>query len=78
MDWRAHIHSDPGILGGKPVVRGTRISVELILEWFAAGWREADLLAEYPRLTPEALRAVFAFSRTLVAEQLYSLPSKAA
>ena len=62
MDWREHIHSDPAILSGKPVVKGTRLSVEVLLELYAAGWTEEQVLEGYPNLTPESLRAVFAFA----------------
>ena len=59
MDWREYIHADPEILVGKPVVKGTRLSVEFILGLFAAGWTEDEVLANYPTLTQESLRAVF-------------------
>jgi uncharacterized protein (DUF433 family) len=62
MNWREYIHSDPEILLGKPVVRGTRLSVDFVLSLFAAGWSHEQVFESYPRLTPEALRAVFAFS----------------
>jgi uncharacterized protein (DUF433 family) len=62
MKWRGYIHSDPEILSGKPVVKGTRLSVEFILSLFAAGWTERQILENYPTLTREALRAVFAFA----------------
>jgi|GEM_PF-153538 len=62
MDWREHIHSDPEILRGKPVVKGTRLSVDFILGLFAAGWTEKQVLENYPLLTPEKLRAVLAFA----------------
>lgn len=62
MDWREHIHSDPAILSGKPVVKGTRLSVEFLLGLFAAGWTEEQVLKGYPNLTRESLRAVFAFA----------------
>ena len=62
MDWREYIHADPKILVGKPVVKGTRLSVEFILGLFAAGWTEEMVLENYPTLTPEAIRAVFAFA----------------
>jgi uncharacterized protein (DUF433 family) len=58
MDWWQVIHSDPEILNGKPVVKGTRLSVEFLLGLFAAGWTEQQVLENYPTLTPEALRAV--------------------
>ncbi len=44
------------------MVKGTRLSVEFLLELFAAGWTEQQVLDNYPTLTPEALRAVFAFT----------------
>jgi uncharacterized protein (DUF433 family) len=78
MTWRDHIETDPKVMGGKPVIRGTRIPIEILLEWLAAGWSEAELFENYPRLTPEALKAVFAFAREIVAEQLYTVVPKAA
>ncbi|MDT7896895.1 MAG: DUF433 domain-containing protein [Armatimonadota bacterium] len=72
MDWRQYIHSDPEVLQGKPVVKGTRLSVSFILQLFAVGWSVEQVLENYPTLTPEALRAVFAFAAECVDEvQLY-------
>ena len=48
-----HIVSDPEILGGKPIVKGTRISVEMILEWVASGATRDDILKSYPHLTAQ-------------------------
>jgi uncharacterized protein (DUF433 family) len=62
MDWREHIHSDPEILSGKPVVKGTRLSVDFLLELFANGWSEEQVFEGYPNLTRDSLRAVFAFA----------------
>ncbi len=62
MDWRQHIHSDPEILSGKPVVKGTRLSVDFLLELLAAGWSGEQLLDSYPNLSRDSLRAVFAFA----------------
>jgi uncharacterized protein (DUF433 family) len=62
MNWREHIHSDPEILAGKPVVRGTRLGAGFVLELFASGWTHGQVLDSYPQLTPEALRAVIAFA----------------
>ncbi len=58
MDWREHIHSNPDILAGKPVVRGTRLSVEFLLRLFAEGWTEEQVLASYPQLTRGVLKAI--------------------
>ena len=62
MDWREHIHSDPEILSGKPVVKGTRLTVDFLLELLAAGWSGEQLLDSYPNLSRDSLRAVFAFA----------------
>ena len=62
MKWRHHIHSDPSILAGKPVVRGTRLSVEFLLGLMADGWTERQILENYPQLSVETLRATFAFA----------------
>jgi uncharacterized protein (DUF433 family) len=60
MDWQAQITTDPNIQAGKPVVRGTRLAVDFALGLFAAGWSEAQILENYPSLTQESLRAIFA------------------
>ena len=62
INWRDHIHSNEGILLGKPVIKGTRISVEFILERLANGWTEPQLFDNYPRLTKDDLQAVFAYT----------------
>jgi len=49
----SRIVSNPGILGGKPCIKGTRISVEFILELFASGASQDDIIKAYPHLTPE-------------------------
>ncbi len=61
MDWKDHIVSDKEVLLGKPVIKGTRISVEHIVGLLAQGWTEKDILENYPRLTQESLQAVFAY-----------------
>ena len=70
MGWQEQIHSDPKILGGKPVVKGTRLSVEFILELFAAGWTEDQVFEGYPHLTKDALSAVFVFAADTTREDL--------
>jgi uncharacterized protein (DUF433 family) len=62
LDWHERIHCDPAILVGKPVVRGTRLSIEFILDLLAAGWSEAKILENYPRLSSDDLRAVFSYA----------------
>jgi len=58
LDWRKYIHSDNDILLGKPVIKGTRISVEHILSLYSMGWTEVMILENYPTLTKESLRSV--------------------
>jgi uncharacterized protein (DUF433 family) len=60
---------DSKILTGKPVVRGTRISVELVVELLAAGWTHAQILASYPHLTEEDIRSCLAYARDLLREE---------
>ena len=61
MNWREHIQTDPAVLLGKPVIKGTRLAVDFIIERLANGWTENQLLENYPRLTREDLNAVFAY-----------------
>lgn len=66
------ICSDPSVMMGKPVVVGTRITVELILEKLAAGETIEEILNAHPRLTDEAIRAALAFaSEALRADVVY-------
>lgn len=62
MNWEEKITSDPEIMVGKPVVRGTRLTVEFILDRFADGWTEKMILENYPNLTHDDLRAIFAYA----------------
>jgi uncharacterized protein (DUF433 family) len=79
MNWRTYIHTDPDILRGKPVVKGTRLSVEFILRLLAAGWSEQTILENYPTLTPTALQAIFAFVAECLGEEThYTLPLETA
>lgn len=56
------INSDPSVMMGKPVISGTRITVELILEKLAAGETVEQIIEAHPRLTEEAVRAALAFA----------------
>ncbi|MGC9972533.1 MAG: DUF433 domain-containing protein [Bryobacteraceae bacterium] len=68
------ITSDPKIMMGKPVVAGTRITVELVLEKLAAGESIEQILSEHPRLTAEGIRAAIAFAaEALRADVVYPL-----
>ncbi len=75
MLWKDFIHTDPKILLGKPVVKGTRLSVDFILGLFAEGWTEQQVLENYPVLTNMSLRAVFAFAAECLQEEMFAVVS---
>lgn len=60
---------DPNVLLGKPVVRGTRISVEMIVDLLAAGWTHAQILSNYPHLTEDDIRACLTYAGMLLREE---------
>ncbi len=74
MVWPERIVLDPATLDGKPLVKGTRLAVEFILDLLAQGWSEADILANYPGLTTEDVHACLAYACALLrAEKAYPL-----
>ena len=75
MAWPDRIVIDSKILAGKPVIRGTRLAVEFILDLMAAGQSEADVLANYPGLTRDDILACLAYASHLAHEhRAYPLP----
>lgn len=62
MEWKNRIEVNPDVLVGKPVIKGTRISVELILDLLANGWSMEDILSSYPHLMREDVLAAIAFA----------------
>jgi uncharacterized protein (DUF433 family) len=78
MEWQEYIASDKDILLGKPVIKGTRISIELILELLSAGWSEEMIFQSYPSLQSIHLQAVFAYLRDCIQHELFfPLPKSA-
>jgi uncharacterized protein (DUF433 family) len=71
LGWQDYIVSDKQVLLGKPTIKGTRISVELVLELFSSGWTEKQFLESYPAVTTESLRAVFAYLNECIQQELY-------
>lgn len=71
MNWRDRIVSDPEVLLGKPVVKGTRLSVELILGWLAQGWTPEMLIDAYPQLSRDDILAALAFAADVMREESY-------
>lgn len=69
MDWEDRIVTDPAVLVGKPVIAGTRLAVEFMLELLAAGWTHEQILANYPGITSEDIRACLAYARQALQEE---------
>ena len=64
-DWQQRIICVPKILAGKPTVKGTRISVELILGWVSSGWTTEQVPESYPNITRDDVLAAFAYAQEL-------------
>jgi uncharacterized protein (DUF433 family) len=62
VDYRAIITIDPGKRGGKPCIRGLRITVYDVLEYLASGMSEAEIISDFPDLTSDDIRACLAFA----------------
>lgn len=77
-DWKDRIVFDPDILVGKPTVRGTRISVELILDRLSDGWTMEDILSSYPTLAREDVLAALSFATELFKEETFVAINKVA
>lgn len=74
MDWRDRIIVDPRILVGKPIVKGTRIAVAMVVDLLAAGWTPQQILDSYPTLSDADLRSCLAYASELLhSEQVYPL-----
>jgi len=74
-DWKEMITADPEVMLGKPVIAGTRLTVEFIVERLADGWTEDELVQNYPGLTREQIHACLAYAAEMLSEvQMYSLP----
>ena len=74
MDWQQRIEMKKDVLCGKPVVKGTRLSVEHLVGLLAQGWPEADVIDAYPGITREDLLACLKYAAEAVAnEQLFPL-----
>jgi uncharacterized protein (DUF433 family) len=74
-DWRERITVDPKVLSGKPVIKGTRIAVELILELLANSWTVEDILKNYPQLKREDIAAALKYAAEILKEEkAYTLP----
>jgi len=74
MGWQERIVVDPEVLTGKPLIKGTRLSVEFIVDLLAQGWTEEDLLRNYPGLAHEDIQACLLYARDLLqSERVYQV-----
>jgi uncharacterized protein (DUF433 family) len=76
MEWKQYITADEAVLTGKPVIAGTRLSVEFILELIAEGWSEVEILRNYPGVTHEQILACVAYAKDRLSEEsVFALPA---
>jgi uncharacterized protein (DUF433 family) len=74
MDWRNRIAAHPDVLVGKPVIKGTRISVELVMDLLVAGYTSEQILEQYDHLTREDIQACLAYAKEILqTERVYAL-----
>lgn len=72
MNWEDRITVDPDVLVGKPIIKGTRISVEFVVDLLARGWTVEQVLEEYDHLCQADIQACLAYaSETLKSERVY-------
>ncbi|WP_456487385.1 DUF433 domain-containing protein [Candidatus Alkanophaga liquidiphilum] len=70
------IEIDPEVCGGKPVIKGTRITVEFILELLANGWRDEEILENYPQLSKEDVLEAISYAADVLKEERVYLPPR--
>jgi uncharacterized protein (DUF433 family) len=76
MNWQDRITVDPNILVGKPVIKGTRIAVELVIDLLARGWTKEQVIQQYDHITTEDIQACLCYaSETLKSEKVYLVPT---
>lgn len=74
--WQDRIVVDPEVLVGKPVIKGTRLSVELVIDLLGQGWSEDDVLRSYPKLTAEDIHACLEYASAVMhSEKVYPIPT---
>ena len=75
MRWQDRIVIDPNVLVGKPVIKGTRIAVELVVDLLARGWSREQVIQQYDHVTAEDIQACLAYaSEVLKSEKVYLVP----
>ena len=72
MGWQGRIIVDPQILVGKPVIKGTRLAVEFIVDLLAQGWSDDEILRNYPGITQDDIRACLSYASDILrAEKIF-------
>ncbi|HWB10087.1 MAG TPA: DUF433 domain-containing protein [Pirellulales bacterium] len=76
MNWESRIEINPQVLVGKPVIKGTRLAVEFIVELLANGWSQEQIVDNYPGITVEDIQACLHYAAdTLKSERVYLTPA---
>ena len=76
MEWRHRIVADPNVLVGKPVIKGTRISVELVMDLLAGGYTPEQICQQYDHLTLDDIHACLAYAREVLrSERVFAVKS---
>lgn len=75
MSWEERVTIDPAVLQGKPVIKGTRLAVEFIVDLLAQDWTRDEVLHNYPDISVEDINACLQYASALLhAERVYPLP----
>jgi uncharacterized protein (DUF433 family) len=75
MDWHDRIEVNPKVLAGKPIIKGTRLAVEFILDLIAERWTHEQILHSYPQLREDDIWAVLSYvAETIKQERIYPVP----
>jgi uncharacterized protein (DUF433 family) len=77
MNWKEQIVVDPSVLAGKPVIKGTRLSVEFLMGLLANGWSIEQILENYPQITRHHMQAIFSFTQSCLADEEFVMFKKA-
>ena len=76
MDWRKRIVANPEVLVGKPVIKGTRISVELVMDLLSSGYTPEQIVQQYDHLTLDDIHACLAYAKEVIrSERVYAVKS---
>ena len=70
MDWKGHIEINPAVMTGKPVIKGTRITVEHIVWCLASGWSHEQITDEYPGVTSDHILGCLAYAHDVIEDPL--------